>query len=85
MFISTVRKYTRAKKLTPQMLNELVEKIEVHQSENVDGLNVQRFVIHYACVGNIEIPDLSKLPRTNVTVNTRRGVNISYAAAGSIA
>ena len=29
MFISLVRKYTRAKKLTPRMLNELVEKIEV--------------------------------------------------------
>ena len=26
MFISLVRKYTRAKKLTPRMLNELVEK-----------------------------------------------------------
>ena len=30
MFISTVRKYTRAKKLTPRMLNELIERIEVH-------------------------------------------------------
>ena len=29
MFIRLVRKYTRAKKLTPRMLNELVEKIEV--------------------------------------------------------
>ena len=28
MFISTVRKYTRAKKLTPRMLNELIERIE---------------------------------------------------------
>lgn len=30
MFISIVRKYTRAKKLTSRMLNELVHKIEVH-------------------------------------------------------
>lgn len=29
MFISLVRKYTRARKLTPRMLNELIEKIEV--------------------------------------------------------
>ena len=28
MFISTVRKYTRAKKLTPRMLHELIERIE---------------------------------------------------------
>ena len=30
MFVSIVRKYTRARKLTPRMLNELVEKIEVY-------------------------------------------------------
>lgn len=30
MFISTVRKYTRAKTLTPRMLNELIDHIEVH-------------------------------------------------------
>lgn len=28
MFISAVRRYTRAKKFTPRMFNELVEKIE---------------------------------------------------------
>lgn len=37
MFISTVRKYTRAKKLTPHMLNELIDRIEVHQAEKIDG------------------------------------------------
>ena len=31
LFISLVRKYTRARKLTPRMLNELIEKIEVFQ------------------------------------------------------
>ncbi len=35
MFISLVRKYTRARKLTPRMLNELVEKIEVFNAEKV--------------------------------------------------
>lgn len=33
MFIKTVRKYTRARKLTPQMLNELIDKIEVYHAE----------------------------------------------------
>ena len=40
MFIATVQKYTRAKKLTPQMLNELIDKIEVYQSEKIDGKTV---------------------------------------------
>ena len=38
MFISTVRKYTRAKVLTPRMLNELIDRIEVHQAEKIDGI-----------------------------------------------
>ena len=46
MFISTVRKYTRAKKLTPRMLNELIDRIEVHQAEKIDGEWVQKLTIH---------------------------------------
>ncbi len=38
MFISMVRKYTRTRKLTPRMLNEPVEKIEVFNAEKVDGV-----------------------------------------------
>ncbi len=51
MFIATVRKYTRAKELTPRMLNELIECIEVHQAEKIDGKWEQRLTIHYNCVG----------------------------------
>ena len=42
MFISLVRKYTRARKLTPRMLNELIEKIEVFNAEKIDGVWEQR-------------------------------------------
>ena len=79
MFIATVRKYTRAKKLTPRMLNELIEKIEVHQAEKIDGEWVQKLTIHYNCVGAIFIPDIDALPVPDVTVNTRKGVFINYA------
>ncbi len=78
MFISAVRRYTRAKKLTPRMLNELVEKIEVHQAEKVDGVWVQRLTIHYNCIGVITIPDSLEIPVPDITVNTRRGVYVSY-------
>lgn len=81
MFMTSVRKYTRARKLTPRMLNELIEKIEVHQSEKIDGKTVQKLTIHYNCIGNIEIPDLEKLPENNVSVHTRQGVDVHYACA----
>ena len=79
MFISLVRKYTRARKLTPRMLNELIEKIEVFNAEKVDGMWEQRLRIHYNCVGAIEIPDLIPLPAPEVSVNTRKGVVVNYA------
>ena len=78
MFVSIVRKYTRARKLTPRMLNELVEKIEVYNAEKIDGECVQRLRIHYNCVGEMNIPNEPALPIPAVTVNTRKGVFVSY-------
>ena len=79
MFIGLVRKYTRARKLTPRMLNELVEKIEVFNAEKIDGVWEQRLRIHYNCVGTIEVPTVLPLPIPEVSVNTRKGVVVNYA------
>ena len=81
MFISAVRKYTRARKLTPRMLNELIEKIEVHQAEKVDGVWQQKLSIHYHCVGVVSIPQALPLPMPDITMNTRKGVYVSYVPA----
>lgn len=79
MFLASVRKYTRMKKLTPVILNELIDKIEVFQAEKVDGKTIQRLKIHYNCIGAIDIPDLSKLPENNVQIHTRQGVDVNFA------
>lgn len=85
MFIGSVRKYTRAKKLTQQMLNELIQKIEVFNAEKVDGVWQQRLTIHYNCIGSIEIPDVLPLPAPEVSVNTRKGVIVNYMADSATA
>lgn len=77
-FISAVKKYTRAKKLTPLMLNELIEKIEVFQTEIVDGKRTQKIVIYYNCIGAISIPEDVSIPDAEITLNTRRGVQVLY-------
>ena len=79
MFIGLVRKYTRARKLTPRMLNERIEKIEVFNAEKIDGVWEQRLRIHYNCVGTIEIPTVLPPPIPEVSVNTRKGVVVNYA------
>lgn len=85
MFISMVQKYTRAKKLTPQMVNELIEKIEVFQSEKIDGKTVQRLKIHYTCIGTLDIPNLELIPDNDVKINTRQGVDIHFKSSEVIA
>ena len=77
MFLSIVRKYTRAKKLTQTMINELIDHIEVHQAEKIDGVWEQRLTIHYNVVGPVVIPEYLPLPIPEVTVNTWQGVWIN--------
>ena len=78
MFLKTVRKYTRATELTPLMLNEFIEKIEVHEAEKSSGKHVQALTIHYNCIGTIEIPDFKQLPEVDVTMHIRQGVELTY-------
>jgi len=84
IFIATVRKYTRTRKLTQRMLNELIDRIEVHQAEKIDGVHVQKLKIHYNCVGSIEIPDVLPLPEPDVLIQTRKGVAVSYSAQKAV-
>lgn len=77
-FIDLVRKYIRVKKLTPRMLNELIDKIEVFHAQRIDGVNVQKLIIHYNCIGTIEIPDLKHIPEIDVLIPTRQGVATGY-------
>jgi hypothetical protein len=79
MFTKTVRKYTRAKELTPLMLNEFIEKIEIHEAEKSSGKHVQALTIHYNCIGAIDIPDLKELPEIDLTMQVRQGVELIYA------
>ncbi len=73
-----VQANTRAKKLADRMLNELIQKIEVHQSEKVNGVWEQHLTIHYNCIGVFDIPDCLEIPCPEVSVNTRKGVVVSY-------
>ena len=84
VFIATVRKYTRAKKLTQRMLNELVDYIEVYQAEKIDGVHTQKLKIHYNCVGSIEIPNVLPLPAPEVLIQTRKGVAVSYSQSQQV-
>ena len=52
-FMRMVKRYTEIEKLTPEIVREFVEKVIVHQAENIDGIRRQKVEIIYNCVGAI--------------------------------
>lgn len=57
----------------------MINHIEVHQAEKVEGIHVQRLTIYYNCIGSIEIQDILPLPEPDVLIQTRKGVAVSYS------
>lgn len=53
-FIPLIWKYTNIQELTPYILNELIEKIVVHEKEiGADGVKTQQVDIYYKFIGLI--------------------------------
>ena len=76
-FIKAVRRFMEMQTLTPAMLHELIDKIEVHHITGTGKSRVQQIVIHYRFVGCVEIPDA---PQVHHTLDTRQGVCVTYQA-----
>lgn len=55
-FIDKVKKYTEIKELTPEIVNELIDKIYVYQQTKLNGKKYQQIDIYYTGVGIIGIP-----------------------------
>ena len=76
-FLRTVRKYTEIKELTPTIVNELIEKIVVHQAQGTGKNKTQQLEIYYNFVGVLDMPQVMALSQS-VTVDTRQGVAVEY-------
>ena len=80
-FLTTVRRYTNATKITKRMVAELIQYIEVYPAVKEDGVTNQRVTIHYNCIGAFDVPDRWKIPEADIIMETRKGVAVSYAPA----
>ena len=52
-FMTTIRKYTQLEKLTPKIINELIDKIIIHQPIGRDKNRQIKLEIHYRFIGDI--------------------------------
>ena len=54
MFVDTIKSYAEINELTQAMLHRLIDKIEVHDPEDVDGEYIQKLDVYYKFVGRID-------------------------------
>ena len=64
------------KALTAPLLRELIDHIDVYETEGVGKNRMQRIVIYYRFVGYVEIPEVPIHP--HYTAETRQGVTVEY-------
>ena len=72
-FLAAVRRFMDMETLTAPLLQELIDRIEVHEVEGRGKNRTQRIVIYYRFVGYLDLPMADP-----VTENTRKGVAVSY-------
>ena len=75
-FIHAIRRFMEMDRLTAPLLRELIDHIDVYETEGVGKSRTQRIVIYYRFVGYIELPD--NYFRRNYKADTRKGVAVEY-------
>ena len=75
-FTSAIRRFMRMDRLTAPLLSELIDHIDVFETEGKGKNRTQRIVIYYRFVGYVKIPEVSRRP--NIVADTRKGVATKY-------
>lgn len=77
VFVESVRRFIQMDKLTTPLFRELIDHIDVYETEGKGKNKTQRIVIHYRFVGNIEIPS----DEENFKMDMRQGMAVEYLTA----
>ncbi len=81
--MNAIRRFLQVQTLTRPLLQELIDHIDVFETEGVGKSRAQRVAVYYRFVGYIEIPELPK-HRHNVKADTRQGVSVEYISCAPI-
>ena len=82
-FITAVRRFMDMEVLTAPLLQELIDRIEVHEIEGKGKDRTQRIVIYYRFVGCLDVP--RRIGLEDITENTRKGVAVRYLSGAETA
>lgn len=81
-FIRAIRKFIQMKTLTKPLLNELIDHIDVYETEGSGKNRTQRVVIYYKFVGYLAVPERMDMP--NFVADLREGVAVEYVSCEPI-
>jgi hypothetical protein len=75
-FLSLANKYTDFTELTPTLLNEFIERVDIHEKDKSGEKVNQKIVIHFNFIGTFELPEdfdeLTPEERAKVTAEEER-------------
>lgn len=74
-FISAIHRFMQMDNLTSPLLRELIDHIDIFETEGTGKSRTQRIVIYYRFIGYIELPNTAK--QTHIA-DTRKGVAVEY-------
>ena len=74
-FISAIRRFMQMDNLTSPLLRELIDHIDIFETEGTGKSRTQRIVIYCRFIGYIELPNTAK--QTHIA-DTRKGVAVEY-------
>ena len=80
-FVGAIRKFMQMETLTAPLLHELIDHIDVFETEGTGKNKTQRIVIYYRFVGYVEMPEVRTKPQ--FVADTRQGVSVSYIPSKS--
>ena len=81
-FIRAIRKFIQMKTLTKPLLGELIDHIDVYETEGSGKNRTQRVVIYYKFVGYLAVPERMDMP--NFVADLREGVAVEYVSCEPI-
>ena len=75
-FVGAIRKFMEMQTLTPVLLRELIDRIDVYETEGVGKHRTQRIVIHYRFIDTFSLPE--ERTKETYVADTRQGVAVEY-------
>ena len=72
MLLKGLREFTELRSLTPELVNTLIRRIEIHNAEKIDGKRHVQVDIYFTAVGMINLPTKKELQKMMAEIQSRQ-------------